>query len=128
MEDIKILFRNLWITAIIYFIYGILINNKYVLLGAVSGVIIAIFNLYLLSMDIKAISYITDKNYAKRISFLGYMKRYTIYIIYLGVLIYFLEFNYFICGVIGLLSTKINIFLLVFSKKINFIKNKNRKI
>lgn len=124
MEDIKRLFRNLVITAIIYFIYGILINNKYVLLGTVSGVIITIFNLYLLSIDIKTITYIKDKNYAKRIAFTGYIKRYVIYIIYLGSLIYFLGFKYFICGVIGLLSIKINIFLLVFFKKIKFIKNR----
>lgn len=122
MEDIKKLFRNLVITAIIYFIYGILINNKYVLLGTVSGVIIAIFNLYLLSMDIKTITYIADKNYAKKIALTGYIKRYAIYIIYLGSLIYFLGFRYFICGVIGLLSLKINIFLLIFFKKIKFIK------
>lgn len=123
MEDIKKLFRRMVFTSLIFLVAGLITRNNYVLVGLVSGSIISILSLYILSMDVKSIAYCKDHKIARRIAVLGYLKRYFLYMIYLGIILYFLDFKYFISAVIGLLNVRINIYLLLLEEKINKLKN-----
>ena len=91
MEDIKKLFNRMIIVTIIFLIYGLVIRNKYVLVGLVSGCIISILSLYMLSTDVKSIAYTKDQKIAKRIALIGFLKRYFLYIIYLAIILHFLD-------------------------------------
>lgn len=124
MEDVKIIFKRMIITIILVLLYGLIFQIKYVYIGCVSGCLVALLNFYLLSEDVKNIAYIKDVKYAKRVAVLGYLKRYFIYMVYLGIVIYFLGFNFFISGVIGLFSVRFNIYILIISEKIKKFSSK----
>ncbi len=124
MKEVEIIFKRMLITIFLVFIYGIIFQIKYVYIGCTSGCLVALLNFYLLSKDVKNITFTRDAKYAKRIAVLGYLKRYFIYMTYLGGLIYFLGFNFFISGVIGLLSVRFNIYILVISEKIKKFHSK----
>lgn len=122
MEDIKKLFNRMIIVTIIFLIYGLVIRNKYVLVGLVSGCIISILSLYMLSTDVKSIAYTKDQKIAKRIALIGFLKRYFLYIIYLAIILHFLDFKYFISAVIGLFNTRFNICIIALENKIKKFK------
>lgn len=122
MEEIRKLFKRMFITVIIFLIYGLVTANKHILLGTVSGGLVAILSLYILSVNVKSIAYSQDVRYAKKIAILGYTKRYILYILYLVSILYFLDFKYFVAGIIGLLSVKANIYILVISEKLKNLK------
>lgn len=122
MEDIKKLFNRNIIVTIIFLIYGLVIRNKYVLVGLVSGCIISILSLYMLSTDVKSIAYTKDQKIAKRIALIGFLKRYFLYIIYLAIILHFLDFKYFILAVIGLFNTRFNIYIIALENKIKKFK------
>lgn len=122
MKEIKKLFKRMFITVILFLIYGLLTKNSYILIGTVSGGMVAILSLYMLSQDVKAIAYSNDKSYAKRTAILGYTKRYILYILYLISILYFFDFKYFVSSIIGLLSVKFNIFIIAISQKFKNFK------
>lgn len=121
MEEVKIIFKRMIITIILVLLYGVIFQIKYVYIGCTSGCLVALLNFYLLSENVKSIAYIKDTSYAKRVAVLGYLKRYFIYMLYLGVLIYFLGFDFFISGVVGLFSVRVNIYILIISEKLKKI-------
>ncbi len=127
MKEVKIIFKRMLITIFSVFIYGIIFQIKYVYIGCTSGCLVALLNFYLLSKDVKNITFTRNIKYAKRVAFLGYLKRYFIYMAYLGGLIYFLGFDFFVSGVIGLFAVRFNIYILIISEKIKNFYNKCRK-
>lgn len=124
MEDIRKLFKRMILTAVIFLIFGIITKNPHIIIGFVSGCIISILSLYILSVDVKAIAYSKDVKVAKRMAILGYLKRYVIYMIYLASILYFFDFKYFFSGVIGLLVVRFHIYLIVLEEKIKKFKKK----
>lgn len=127
MEEIKKLFKRMGITSLIFLALGIITRNNYVLLGLFSGSVISILSLYLLSIDVKSIAYCKEHKLARRIAVFGYLKRYVLYIIYLGGILYFLDFKYFISAIIGLLSIRLNIYLILLEDKLKKFKKLNKE-
>lgn len=128
MEDIKKLFKRMAITSLIFLIAGLITKNSYVLIGLVSGSIISILSLYILSVDVKSIAFCKDHKVAKRIAILGYLKRYFLYMIYLGAIIYFLDLKYFISAIIGLFNVRFNIYILLLEERINKFRKRTKDI
>lgn len=126
MDDIKKLFKRMIITTIIFLVFGIITKNLHIIIGFVSGCIISILSLYILSVDVKAIAYSKEVKIAKRMAILSYLKRYVLYMVYLASILYFFDFKYFFSGVIGLFIVRFNIYLIVLEEKIKKLK-KNRK-
>lgn len=119
MEEIKKLFKITITVTIVTFLLGLIFQNKYLLLGISGGCLISVISLYMLSLDSKAISYSKDVKTAKRIAYIGYAKRYFLYLIFLGALLYFTnDFQLFLSGFIGLLNIKLSIYFMTVLKKI----------
>lgn len=76
----------------------------------------------MLSTDVKSIAYTKDQKIAKRIALIGFLKRYFLYIIYLAIILHFLDFKYFISAVIGLFNTRFNIYIIALENKIKKFK------
>lgn len=122
MEDVKKLFKRMAITAIAFLIYGLVIRNEYVVIGLVSGCVISILSLYMLSLDVKSIAYTKDQRIARKIAVIGALKRYFIYLAYLTAILYFLNFKYFISAAIGLFNARFNIYIIAIENKIKKIR------
>lgn len=122
MEDIKLIFRNASILACAILIYGLILQNKYILLGSFGGAVLSIGGFYSLCQDVKTQVYQQDASRAR--AFARYLKRYVAYGLFLGILgkVYGLEM--ILSGAIGLLNIKLNIYLLPLIKK---IRRYNRK-
>lgn len=125
MDKIKVLFKRTGITALVILVYGIIIGSKEVYLGMFSGALMSIFGLYLLCIDVKKIVMTQQGSYKRGI--LGYLQRYAIYCIYLGVMAKFFGLSMIICSGLGLLNVKFNILLMALSDKVLKIRDKNLK-
>lgn len=122
MEDIKTIFKHAGISAILVFLYGLLIWNFYVLIGTFSACLVSILSFYSLCEDVKTQVFLKDDS--RRRAFLRYLKRYVLSGVYLAVLGYFWGLPMILSAAIGLLNIKLNIYLLPIFKK---LKNYSRK-
>ena len=119
MEEIKKLFKITIIVTIVTCLLGLIFQNKYLLFGISGGCVISVIALYMLSLDSKAIAYSKDVKVAKRIAYIGYAKRYFLYLLFLGILLYFTnDFQLFLSGFIGTLNVKLSIYFMSTLKKI----------
>ena len=125
MDKIKSLFKRTGITALIILIYGIIIGSKEVYFGMFSGALVSILGLYLLCLDVKKIIATQQCSYKRGI--LGYLQRYALYGVYLGVMAKFFGLSMIICSGLGLLNVKANILLMALSDKVIKIRDKNLK-
>ena len=124
MGDLKVLIRRSIITSIIILIYGLVIREKVVYIGAFLGSLISILSLYMIKWDVEAV---LNTGTPVRVSMVGYVKRYLIYGIFLVALMYF-GHNLFFGGVLGLLNVKFNLLLNTVIQYINKLKVKISKI
>ena len=122
MEDIKTNFKHAGISAILVFLYGLLIWNFYVLIGTFSACLVSILSFYSLCEDVKTQVFLKDDS--RRRAFLRYLKRYVLSGVYLAVLGYFWGLPMILSAAVGLLNIKLNIYLLPIFKK---LKNYSRK-
>ena len=122
MEDIKTIFKHAGISAILVFLYGLLIWNFYVLIGTFSTCLVSILSFYSLCEDVKTQVFLKDDS--RRRAFLRYLKRYVLSGVYLAVLGYFWGLPMILSAAVGLLNIKLNIYLLPIFKK---LKNYSRK-
>lgn len=97
-------------------VYGLIIGSKEVYLGMFSGAVVSILGLYLICLDVKKIVTTQQGSYKRGI--LGYLQRYTLYGIYLGVIAKFFGLSMIICSGLGLLNVKANILLMALSDKV----------
>ena len=119
MEEIKKLFKITIIVTVVTFLLGLIFQNKYLLFGISGGCAISVIALYMLSQDSKAIAYSKDVKVAKRIAYIGYVKRYFLHLLFLGALLYFTnDFQFFLSGFIGTLNVKLSIYFMSILKKI----------
>ena len=119
MEEIKKLFKITIIVTTVTFLLGLIFQNKYLLFGISGGCAISVIALYMLSQDSKAIAYSKDVKVAKRIAYIGYVKRYFLHLLFLGILLYFTnDFQLFLSGFIGTLNVKLSIYFISILKKI----------
>ena len=125
MEEVKKLFKITIIVTIIFFLLGLIFQDKYLLFGLSGGCTVSVIALYMLSLDSKAITYTKDIKVAKRIAYIGYAKRYFLHLLFLGTLLYFTnDFKLFLSGFIGTLNVKLSIYFInIFKKCKSFLSN-----
>jgi len=125
MEEVKKLFKITIIVTIIFFLLGLIFQDKYLLFGLSGGCSVSVVALYMLSLDSKAITYTKDIKVAKRIAYIGYAKRYFLHLLFLGTLLYFTnDFKLFLSGFIGTLNVKLSIYFInIFKKFKSFLSN-----
>ena len=125
MEEVKKLFKITIIVTIIFFLLGLIFQDKYLLFGLSGGCTVSVVALYMLSLDSKAITYTKNVKVAKRIAYIGYAKRYFLHLLFLGTLLYFTnDFKLFLSGFIGTLNVKLSIYFInIFKKLKSFLSN-----
>ncbi len=119
-NDLKSLFKNIFITILVVFIYGLIIWEKAIFIGMVLGGLISALALYLLYKDAEFVVYSREKPMQKTI--IGYSKRYILYGVFLFLMVY-IDFQWFVAGALGLLIVKFNILLRMFSIHLKNIKS-----
>lgn len=123
MEKVKLLFKRTGITALIILVYGIIIQSKEIYFGMFSGAVVSILALYMLCLDVKNIVATQQGSYKRGI--LGYVQRYLLYAIYLGLMAKFFGLSMVICSGLGLLNVKANILLMALSDKLLKYRDKH---
>lgn len=118
--DLKLVIRRSVKTSIAILIYGLIIREKAVYIGAFLGSVISILSIYMIKLDVEAV--LNSKN-PIRVSVGGYLKRYLLYGLFLAALIYF-GHDLFFGGVLGLLNVKFNLLLNEGVKYFNKLKSK----
>lgn len=105
-KDIKKILKKSIITSLIVFVYGILVRSDIVYIGMFAGSLISVMCLYSIYMEAEAA---IRSESAFKITLTGYVKRYLVYGVFLGVLLKFFGTSMCIGGAIGLLNVKANI-------------------
>ena len=125
MEEVKKLFKITIIITIIFFLLGLIFQDKYLLFGLSGGCAVSVVALYMLSLDSKAITYTKNIKAAKRIAYIGYAKRYFLHLLFLATLLYVTnDFKLFLSGFIGTLNVKLSIYFInIFKKFKSFLSN-----
>lgn len=121
MEEIKKIIRNSIMTSVMILVYGIIIQSKEVYIGMFSGSLISILCFYMIYIDVKT-SIVKGANFKSGV--LGYLKRYTIYLLVLAGASYFYDLAMMLGTAIGLLNIKFNILMMVLYK--NLLKWKKK--
>jgi hypothetical protein len=121
VELLKIIIKRGFITSGIIFLYGILLQNKIIYMGMFGGSLLSILGFYMISLDAKTSLH---SNSPFKVSVIGYIKRYILYGIYLGIMAKFFGMPMIIAGALGLLSIKFNIWLYFGVKNIKSLKSK----
>jgi len=124
-QEIKKVLKNSIITMIIVLIYGILVRSPIIYIGMFGGCVISWIGFYSICLEAEA-AVRNDNPF--RVTVTGYLKRYLIYGIYLGVLIKFMGIPTFLGGAIGLLNIKFNIALMAISTVIKKIQSRLKKL
>lgn len=124
MEEIKKIIKRAFIVAIIILIYGVITTNIYVCIGMFLGSILSIIGFYMIYLDAKASLH---SNSPFKVGVVGYLKRYLIYGVFLGVLTNYYGFPMLVSGVIGLLNIKFNILAITLFNNIKNFKSKYLK-
>ncbi|MGL4981037.1 MAG: ATP synthase subunit I [Fusobacteriaceae bacterium] len=124
MESIKKIFKISSRTSAVILAYGVLIRNDIVYLGMFIGSLLSILCFYMICEEAKRSinSYSPMKS-----SVIGYLKRYAIYGLYMGIMTYYFGLPMLIGSAIGLLNTKISIFIMVLSDSLSSFKKKYLK-
>nr|P29705.1 RecName: Full=ATP synthase protein I, sodium ion specific [Propionigenium modestum]AAA09660.1 sodium-translocating ATPase F0 alpha subunit [Propionigenium modestum]CAA41367.1 F1 subunit [Propionigenium modestum]CAA46893.1 ATPase i-gen subunit [Propionigenium modestum] len=120
-QEIKKILKNSLITSLIVLVYGIVVRNPIVYFGMFVGCLISTFCFYMICQEAESAM---KSGSPFKMTVTGYMKRYAIYGIYLGILVKFFGFPVFLGGAVGLLNIKFNIFLKVVSTQFEKIKKK----
>ncbi len=123
MEEIKKVFKHSIITPIAILTSGLVFQLKEINIGMFSGAVVSLLAFYLICMDVKKIVASGDGSYKRGI--IGYLQRYAIYIIYLGMIAKFFGLSMIISSGLGLLNVKGNILLIALSDKILKIRDKH---
>lgn len=121
MQSVKKVFKISSITSGVILIYGILIRSDLVYIGMFVGSLISILSFYMICSEAKRS--IASSSPMKS-SVIGYMKRYIIYGIYMGVMTYYFGFPMLISSAMGLLNVRISIFIMILSDNISRFKSK----
>nr|AAM94906.1 i-protein [Ilyobacter tartaricus] len=122
-QEIKKILKNSMITSIIVFIYGLVVRSPAVYLGMFGGCIISWLGFYSICLEAEAA--VKIPSFQRTVT--GYLKRYLIYGIYLGILIKFWGIAAFLGGALGLLNIKFNIFIMTGALVIEKIKCRLKK-
>jgi len=124
-SDIKKILKKSIITSLIVFIYGILIRSNVIYIGMFIGSVISVGAFYNMYMEAEAAVRSTN---AFKITLGGYMKRYVVYGVFLGILMKYLGTPVCIGGAIGLLNVKANIAFMTATMFFRKLVNKLNKI
>jgi hypothetical protein len=124
MESVKKVFKISAIISAVVLTYGILIGSELIYLGMFFGSLLSILCFYMLCEEAKRS---IRSHSPMKSSVIGYLKRYLIYGIYMGVMTYYFGLPMLISSAIGLLNTKISIFIMVLSDNILNFKEKYLK-
>lgn len=124
MNDIKRIFKRGFITSGIILVYGLVTMNKLVYTGMFMGSLLSVLGFYMICTDVKS-SVMSNSPF--KVGVVGYLKRYTLYGIFLGVLIKFFGLPMFVSGVLGLFNIKMNISLMILFDNIKKFKSKHLK-
>lgn len=123
-QEIKKVLKNSMITSIIIFVYGLVVRSPALYLGMFGGCIISWIGFYSICLEAEAA---IKNNNPFRVTVTGYLKRYLVYGVYLGILIKFMGIPTFLGGALGLLNIKFNIFLMTVFLVIKKIKDRLKK-
>ncbi|MGL5124265.1 MAG: ATP synthase subunit I [Fusobacteriaceae bacterium] len=121
MDDIKKVFKISMITSGIILLYGILVRSNLIYIGMFIGSLLSILSLYLICLDANSS---IRSNSPMKASVIGYLKRYVIYGLFLGVMVKYYGVPMLISSAVGLLNVKFSIFFMVISGNILKIKKK----
>lgn len=124
MEELKKIMRNGVIVAIVILIFGVIYQNIYLYLGMFLGALISVIGFYMICLDAKS-SIASGSPF--KVSVIGYMKRYIMYGIFLGIMTKYYGFPMLVSGVIGLLNIKCNIYAITLLNTIKNFKKKHSK-
>lgn len=124
MEELKRIIKRGIITSIVILVYGILTQNKYIYLGMFLGSLLSVVGFYMICLDAKS-SLVSNSPF--KVGVVGYLKRYLIYGVFLGISTKYFGFPMLVSGVIGLLSIKLNILVLTLFNNIKKFKSKYLK-
>ncbi|WP_297406389.1 ATP synthase subunit I [uncultured Cetobacterium sp.] len=124
MEELKRIIKRGIITSIVILVYGILTQNKYIYLGMFFGSLLSVVGFYMICLDAKS-SLVSNSPF--KVGVVGYLKRYLIYGVFLGISTKYFGFPMLVSGVIGLLSIKLNILVLTLFNNIKKFKSKYLK-
>lgn len=123
-RELEKLFKNTAKTTVVILIYGILVREKAIYIAMTVGSLISMLSLYFLYRDAEFI--MSTQNSPMKNTLLGYGKRYLLYGIFLWLMIY-VDFKWFVGGMLGLLTVKFNILLKMVSIHLKYIKEKLKK-
>jgi hypothetical protein len=123
-QEIKKVLKNSMITSIIIFVYGLIIRSPVIYLGMFGGCVVSWIGFYSICLEAEAA---VKNNNPFKVTVTGYLKRYFIYGLYLGMLIKFLGIPTFLGGALGLLNIKFNIFLMTVMLVIQKMKSRLKK-
>lgn len=115
MQDLKRIFKNSLKTSVGVLIYGLVMRSEIIYMGMFIGSLISVLALYMMTMEAKKIIY---SNSPKKIAILGYLKRYILYGLFLGIMSKYYGLPMLIGSATGLLNVKINISLITLSENI----------
>ncbi len=121
MDDIKKIFKISTITSGVILLYGGLVRSNLIYIGMFIGSLLSILSLYLICLD--ANSSIRSSSPMKA-SVIGYLRRYVMYGVFLGIMVKFYGVPMLISSAIGLLNIKFSIFFMVISGNILKVKKK----
>lgn len=124
MEELKKIIKRGIIASIVILVYGVITLNKYVYIGMFIGSVLSVIGFYMICLDAKSS---LASNSPFRVGVTGYLKRYCLYGVFLGVMAKYFGFPMLVSGVIGLLSIKINILVLTLFNNIKKFKSKHLK-
>lgn len=113
------------VVAVVILILGIIFRSPQLYIGMFTGSILSIFLFYLLCMEIKKIVALRETGRVRVMG--GYLFRYGICGIYLGIMGKFFGADMIICSAIGLLNTKFNIQFKALSDKYIKFRDKHLK-
>lgn len=125
MEGIKKIFKRSIITSGIILTYGLIFQSREIYIGMFSGAIISVISFYLICEDVKKIVETREGSYKR--GMLGYLRRYVLYVVYLGVIAKFYGLSMIISSGLGLLNVKVNILLIALSDKVLKTRDKYLK-
>lgn len=121
MQDLKRVFKNSAKTSGAVLVYGALTRSNIIYLGMFVGSLLSILSLYMMTMEAKKIIYSRNP---KRVATVGYLKRYIMYGLFLGIMAKYYGVPMLLGSAMGLLNTKANICFLTLSENIKKLKKK----
>lgn len=125
MEQIKLLFKRAFITAVLILLYGVITATKEIYIGMFLGALVSILALYMIYQDVNTI--VVTRDSSKKRAMFGYLKRYILYSVFFGIMGKIGGLSMILGSAIGLLNVKGNIYLLVLSDKFKKFRDNHLK-